>query len=72
MQREMAHVEHDAGVIEVTAATEEDAGARVMQARPVARIPESDALLAEAASAAGIGLHVEPGRILLRCPRVGS
>ncbi|HEY2370273.1 MAG TPA: hypothetical protein VGH87_27945 [Polyangiaceae bacterium] len=66
------HVEDDAGVIEVTAATPEDAGARVMQARPVARIPESDALLAAAASAAGIGFHAEPGRILLRCPRVDS
>lgn len=66
------HVEDDAGVIEVTGATAEDAGARVMQARPVARIPESDALLAAAASAAGIGLHAEPGRILLRCPRVDS
>jgi len=66
------HVEDDAGVIEVTAATAEDEGARVMQARPVARIPESDALLAAAAGAAGIGLRVEPGRILLRCPRVDS
>jgi hypothetical protein len=66
------HVEDGAGVIEVTAATAEDAGARVMQARPVARIPESDVLLAAAASAAGIGLHAEPGRILLRCPRVDS
>ena len=66
------HVEDDAGVIEVTAATAEDAGARVMQARPVARIPESDALLAAAATAAGIGLRAEPGRILLRCPRVDS
>jgi hypothetical protein len=66
------HVEDDAGVIEITAATAEDAGARVVQARPVARIPESDALLAAAASAAGIGLRAEPGRILLRCPRVDS
>jgi len=66
------HVEDDAGVIEVTAATADDAGARVMQARPVARIPESDALLAAAAAAANIGLRAEPGRILLRCPRVDS
>ncbi|HEX4515803.1 MAG TPA: hypothetical protein VH054_19780 [Polyangiaceae bacterium] len=66
------HVEDDAGIIEITGATADDANARVMQARPVVRIPESDALLAAAATAAGIGLHVEPGRILLRCPRVDS
>jgi hypothetical protein len=62
-------VEDGAGVIEVTALSDDDAGARVMQTRLIPRIAESDALLTTAAKAAGIGLVVEQGRILLRCPR---
>jgi hypothetical protein len=64
------HVEDDAGVIEVTAYTPNDAGSRVMQTRLAPRIAPTEAVFAAAARAAGIGLVIEEGRILLRCPRV--
>ena len=64
-------VEDDAGVIEVTALAPEDAGAVVTQTRVVRRIAPTQAVLTAAASSAQIGLVVEPGRVLVRCPRVG-
>jgi len=65
------HVEEDAGVIEVTGYTAEDVGAAVKQTRLVVRIQPTDAVLAAAAQSAGLGLVVERGRVLVRCPRVG-
>jgi hypothetical protein len=65
-------VDDDAGVIEVTGITAEDETARMMQTRLLPRIAPTDAVLAAAVRAAGITLAVEPGRILLRCPRVVS
>ncbi len=64
-------VEDAFGVIEVSAAEATDE-ARVMQTRILPRIGPTDAVLATASLAAGIALDIEPGRILLRCPRVVS
>lgn len=64
------HVEEDAGVIEVTRYTSEDLAARVVQTRIAPYVAPTDTVVAAAAKAAGIGLVVEPGRVLVRCPRV--
>jgi hypothetical protein len=63
------YVEADAGVLEVTGETAEDAGTPVIQTRLLPRIDATDAVLRVAATAAGIGLVIAPGRIVLRCPR---
>jgi hypothetical protein len=65
-------VEEGFGVIEISAAKTTDDAARVMQTRILPRIGPTDAVLATASLAAGIALDIEPGRILLRCPRVVS
>jgi hypothetical protein len=64
------HVEEDAGVIEVTRYTSEDLAAHVVQTRVAAHVAPTDAVVAAAARAANIGLVIEPGRVLIRCPRV--
>lgn len=66
------HVEPDAGVIEVTAYTAADAGAAVTQTRLVARVAPTAEVLAAAARSAGLGLVVEAGRVLVRCPRTSQ
>jgi hypothetical protein len=63
------HVEADAGVLEVTGATDGDEGAPIIQTRLVQMTTATEAILKVAAAAAGLGLAIEPGRVLIRCPR---
>lgn len=65
------HVEDDAGVIEVTGFASQDRGAAITQTRVVTRIGPTQAILVAAAHTAGLDLVVEPGRVIVRCPRVG-
>jgi hypothetical protein len=67
------YVEADAGVLEVTSLslgeTTADAETPIVQARLLPRIDATDAVLRAATTASGIGLVIEPGRVVLRCPR---
>jgi vacuolar-type H+-ATPase subunit E/Vma4 len=64
------HVEGQTGTIEVAAYGPEDGASRLMQTRLVSSIEPTEIIIRAAAAAAGVGIQVEPGRVLLICPRV--
>ncbi|HSQ68221.1 MAG TPA: hypothetical protein VLM85_33655 [Polyangiaceae bacterium] len=61
----------ESGMIEIVAYGPEDGDARPTQTRLVPPIEPTEIIVRAAAAAAGVGLQVEPGRVLLICPRVG-
>ena len=63
------HAGGDAGTIEITAYTSGDGSAR-METRLVSSVEPTELIVRAAAATAGVGIQIEPGRVLLSCPVV--